>query len=226
MILMQAPQFPTQDDRGYGNGVAPIKQWIEAECFPSEASHCSVQGLDLDLETEDALHRLQIIFRSIGASGLTTTELHDLTCFILHRMLRPTAPASGGWSPTPVSNCVRKAIALHMLTIHGPTYFSHAGLQCELVLQIQAYLELSLNTILHSHGSLAVWLLSVGMVTSESDDLRSRFVNQARTATIELCLTTWDQVECHLHTVLWYASRHAEELFRQQWNIVWATEPT
>lgn len=206
----------------------PIYQWSEAADLPNNSLFISLHDIGLDPTTSEIVRRLRNLLSEPTRFHLSNTDLHDLTCFVLHRLLAPLAPPPACNIPevSSVSECVRNGIALFMLIIHGPTYFSHAGLQYKLVQQLRSDLERSLVPLLLSHGSLALWLLSVGMVGSESQDDLYWFSEQARIATKTSYALEWEAVLTHLRSVLWYKSRHAEGLFKQRWNAIWTLDTT
>ncbi|KAF2191369.1 hypothetical protein K469DRAFT_732760 [Zopfia rhizophila CBS 207.26] len=211
LIVMQSPQFPTQKDSGVGDGIAPISQWHEAATSLRDPVPPPLDNLDLDPAIGEILFRLRNLFHEPRRFDLSNTDLHDLTCFVLHRLLLWSPQSTHrDISPAPaISECVRYAVALYMLIIHGPTYFSHARLQYNTTLQLRAHLEGSLASLLLSYGSLALWLLSVGMVASDGTPECHWFTTQAGTAISSF-------------VSIWLKTQQAEYLFRQRWEEVWA----
>ena len=227
MVVMQSPQFSVQDDYGLGDGIAPIPQWFEATVNTLSTVSTVLDTPHLDAEISHILCRLHNLFDSTQYT-LVSTDLHDLTCFVVHKLLL--------WSPQPqagssscdlvTSGIVRHALVLYLLIIHGPTYFSHAQLQYATALKLQAQMEHTCYAILLNHGSLALWLLSVGMVASEGTPESQWFATQARTAAVALNLHTWIDVVTRLQEIVWLDSSTAESLFQQKWRQVWITTPT
>jgi hypothetical protein len=230
MVISQHPQFATQDDACKGEGIAPISQWYESTAHLQHSPSPHLDNLDLDLDIRDTLSRLRMLFHEPQTVNLSTTDLHDLTCFALHRLL--------AWSPPSqlhnmseqyyTSESVRCATALYMLLVHGPTYFSHAMLQYNLVVRLKSALEHSLTELVFSHPSLAVWLLSVGMVASEEMLESLWFTTQAGKAS-SLVLSVWEDILENLKDILWSQTPLLEYTFRQKWEDVWAgisTTPT
>jgi hypothetical protein len=223
MIAMQAPQFSAQDDSGQGDGVAPIPQWFEAANYS--------EGLDsppfdtMEQAVCDTLRRLRVLFHQPERFHLATTDLHDLTCFAMHRLLGlKVDPNNGNGSHAPaMAESVRLTIALYLLLVHGPTYYSHAGLQYTLTLQLKTHLEDCLATILHVHGPLAIWLLSIGMVSSTGTPQHDWFEANANEAATTLNLNTWEDVLVCIKQVLWLEKQWVEHIFQQNWIPVWAT---
>ena len=64
MIVMQAPQFPTQDKNGCGNGIAPIPQWYEATNNKNSATLMTLDVPLLDPDILDIICRLHNVFDS------------------------------------------------------------------------------------------------------------------------------------------------------------------
>lgn len=224
MIVTQSPQFPTQNDSGFGDGISPILQWQEAATSLQNPVPPPLDNLHLDSEIGEILFRLRSIFHSPRRLELSNTDLHDLACFVLHRLLlwSPQSTQCDILEAAEISQCVRYAVALYMLIIHGPTYFSHALLQANATLQLRVHLESSLTSLLLSHGSLALWLLSVGMVASDDTSGRCWFTAQARIAASALDLYIWEDMSIRLEEVLWLKTEQTECLFRQRWEEVWA----
>ncbi|KAF2267217.1 hypothetical protein CC78DRAFT_490705, partial [Lojkania enalia] len=223
MIVMQSPQFPIQSDSGLGDGIAPISQWHEAATNLQDPAPPSLDNLILSPEIGEVLFRLRNLFMEPRSFDLSNTDLHDLTCFVLHKLLLWSPQSTGRNIPQSLaaSQCVRHALALYMLIIQGPTYFSHARLQYNTTLQLKAHLEGSLSPLLLSHKSLAIWLLSVGMVTSDGLQECDWFSNQAKAIITAYDLYTWENILTHLEEILWLKTQQSEHLFRQQWQDVW-----
>jgi hypothetical protein len=217
MIISQVPPFAAQDAFVAGDGIAPIPQWFEV---PQDSnSALFLRNLDLEPAIRDILWRLRSIFHNPQRLDLSTTDLHDLTCYVLHRLL-----ASHDVSQvTSTSECVRSAMALYMLMIHGPTYFSHAYLQHNITLQLQVQTEESLAAFVASYPSLAVWLLSIGMVASKDAPELYWFTEHTKTAATTLGIFSWSQVLYCLTEILWFNNLQVEDLFRLHWENVWLT---
>ncbi len=227
MIVTQTPQFSIQDDGASDNAIAPIPQWYQAASDIDNLDSMVIAIPPLDPDITDILSRLHTLFDS-NQYILSSTDLHDLTCYAIHRLLL--------WSPKPqtdyfpcdlaASGMVRHALVLYLLIVHGPTYFSHARLQYAIALKLQAQMEYSWYKTLTSHGSLALWLLSVGMLASEGTPEGQWFVNQAYKAAEILDLHTWDGIVLHLREIVWLESRTATLLFQHKWLEVKAAIPT
>ncbi|KAF8853142.1 hypothetical protein BDZ45DRAFT_598946 [Acephala macrosclerotiorum] len=216
MLVTGSPQFQTQDDSGFGSGVGPILQWQLASTNPAPREN-SLGDLDLDPVMSNILTRLRNIFHDPRLSQLTNTELHDLTCFVVHRLLLlpPFSPADPKRSAT--SECLRFALALYTLIVHGTTYYSHA----DLANRIMAQLETSFKALAWTDfvpDSLSLWVLSVRMEASNGTGDDQWFIDQACTATVALSLHKWEDVLIRLKSILWI--RPQGELFRQRWEEV------
>lgn len=212
MLVTGAPQFPIQDDLGIGDGVCPTLQWLLASPdleLPSEA----IDGLDIDPAVVDILTRLRSI--SQEASSLSGTELHDLTCFVVHKLLLlpPLSPQNFQQSAT--SESLRYALALYMLAIHGTTYYSHIGLVMTIMQQFRSHLEVLVGSDVDE--SLKLWIFSVGMVSS-IDPINSKwFTEQAFLIAMALKIQTWEDVLVRLGRILWMETPRGI-IFQQQWK--------
>ncbi|TFB05932.1 hypothetical protein CCMA1212_001362 [Trichoderma ghanense] len=236
MLVMEAPQFPTKDDAGDGDGISAIPQWQLASTG-AETQDESLRTLDITPSMNNILSRLRSIFHHHSwHSSLTNTQLHDLTCFVVHKLLLlpPFTDAISDADAIPLrlaaSECLRYATALHMLIIHGTTYYSHVGLAKGIILQLRHHL-LALQTKAaawttdRAHSSLEIWALSVGMVATAGNGLHRNhewFVDQARASAAALGVSKWDDVVPHLQAILW-ARMPQEELFRQEWERAFVT---
>ncbi|KAH0284245.1 hypothetical protein KCU62_g8438, partial [Aureobasidium sp. EXF-3399] len=86
MLLTGGPQFETQDDYGTGRGIPSVPEWcLDPPIRRLDPSYFS------DLMTDKAVWnvfiRLRNVFERAQVVPLSTTKLHDLTCFVLHRLL-------------------------------------------------------------------------------------------------------------------------------------------
>ncbi|KAH7319595.1 hypothetical protein B0I35DRAFT_215515 [Stachybotrys elegans] len=212
LLVTGSPQFPVQDDSGLGNGVAPTAQWQLASTSANFTER--IPGyLDVDSRITDILTRLRAIFHPPGAQALSNTEIHDLTCFIVHRLLL-IPPLSSHPEASAVSECLRLGMVLHMLVIHGTTYYSHMDLAHAAASPLMDQIEV-LSTMPHLYGPLRVWALSLGLV-STMGHLHQRFSDQAQMTIASLGLTTWDSITTQMKTVLWIETEEVEH-FRLAW---------
>jgi hypothetical protein len=172
---MQSPQFDTQNDPLVEDGIHSIPQWRAAMTMTADQHPLCLIELDLDPDIRDVFLRLRNVFIASVPRGLSTTDLHDLTIFLLHKLLAwsPQATQSHSSDSVATSQCVRYALVLYMLIIHGPAYFSHAHLQINLVSQFKTNLEGILAPLSAYHRPLALWMLLVGLTASP---FRPRFL--------------------------------------------------
>lgn len=222
MIVMQHPQFTIQDDSvSEDTGIAPILPWHKAAEFYEDSAFPLTRTLGLDPIIGDILRRLRNLFHNPERFTISPPEFHDLTCFILHRLLilgSQQAPHTG------TSESVRVAIAIYMLIIHGPTYYSHAGLQYKLMQELRVYLAECFSTVSSICAPLATWLVSVGMVASKGTPESLWFQAKAKDFTRNLGVYDWKGVLDHLEEVLWAPRVLTEQEFRESWELVWATD--
>jgi len=227
MIALLSPQFATQDDNGQGTGIAPISQWVEITMHHQHIIAPSSDMFSMDPAIHDILHRLRMLSDEDGPFELSTTDFHDLVCFVLHRLLDPQMNAQhSATPPSTTSECFRLALALYLLAVHGPTYFSHVRLQYSLMQQLKRHLGNILPSIDAAHSSLTIWLLSIGMVASYDTLDGQDFIRQASRAATVLCVFSWEDVLFHVKEILWFERQQAEHLFRQAWDNVWSATAT
>lgn len=221
---MQSPQFPTQDDSGFGAGLVAIPQWHEASPDSRDLTLLHLDELDLDPAICSILFRLRNVFHSSERNHLSSNDLHDLTCFILHRLLSwsPQQAEARNWQGQMTSGAIRHAVALYLLINHGPTYFSHAHLQYNLTLELKANITQSLDFLRLSHGSLTLWLLSVGVVASIDTPESHWFEHHARIIAGEQDICSWDDALGRMKGILWYNKQQTESVFRQSWEQILA----
>lgn len=213
MVVTGAPQFETQDDSGFGNGIAPIPRWQVASILSSQDQDL---GLDVDPVIGQILIRLRTVFHQ--PQPLTNMELHDLACFVMHRLLLlpPLSPTDTQRSA--ISESLRDALALYILTIHGATYYSHVDLSLAITMRLRNHLEILAGTE-YPYDSLRLWILSVGLIASAGTSQRQWFITQTCIAVETLNLCTWDEVLTRLEVILWIQSPQTE-LFRQKWEDI------
>ena len=89
MLVTGSPQFDTQNNFGEGDGVCAIQQWQWQ--FSMENTNLYLLDFDvlgLDPILGNTVNRLRPILQMAeDPTVLSTTDLHDLTCFILRRLL-------------------------------------------------------------------------------------------------------------------------------------------
>lgn len=93
MLILGYPQFDTQDDVGRGDGIPPPPEWqLDFSSFALEEDLPRIFGSgtevdDIDYEVSNVFMRLHDVFYRAQTVPLPTTRLHDLTCFVVHRLL-------------------------------------------------------------------------------------------------------------------------------------------
>ena len=215
ILVTEAPQFPIRDDLGSGNGMRPIPQWQLAPIAPG---HTAWDKFEVDPATMNILARLRHVFSRPLASHLTTTDLHDLTCFVIHKLLLLPELSTEDSQPSAISDCLRCAMALYMLMIHGTTYYSHVDFANKIRARLKCRLEPMENTEFLS-SSLGVWVVSVAMAAAIGTAYHQFFVDRVCVSARRLDLCTWDDVRVHLEDVLLVRRQH-EGLLREPWEEV------
>jgi hypothetical protein len=225
MILTQTPQFSVQDDLGVGDGIASIPQWLSLSTTSQDQFSPDFLDLDLDPTINNVFLRLRHVFHVSQEHELSTTHLHDLTCFVLHKLLvwSPSTKEHKSSNAIATSQCIRYAVALYMLIIHGPTYFSHAHLQSTLVVELKRHLEDIMPVFTVTHAPIVLWVSIIGMVASPDVVTSGWFSAHATTLAHELDLCTWADVCSSVEAVLWYKTQRGEEQFRRRWEEAMST---
>ncbi|KAG4257306.1 hypothetical protein FPRO04_08362 [Fusarium proliferatum] len=214
LLVTGSPQYAIQDDLGIGDGVGPTLQWLLASSF-LEIQDPVVDALLLNREIGDILTRLRGIFHQPNALSLIGTELHDLTCFVVHKLLL-IPPLQN----SPQSECLRCAIALYMLIIHGTTYYTHTELANSIIQRLKSQLQpLAGKTGSVFFGSLQIWVLSVTIISATDPTDIQWLIYAAKIAANAMGLQCWDDVVVHLQNILWLETERAE-VFRQQWEAI------
>lgn len=218
MIVTGLPQFEVQNDYGNGDGIAPIDQWEYAlGSVYDDPDHLGSRGLGLDPSIEAIFVRLQNVLNPTydleSRTFLNTNELHDLTCFVLHKLLLPFPTQL-----TTMSECVRYAMAIYMFVVHGPTYYSHAAILRQIALTFQKHLQ-ALAQFPDMNVSLFIWCLSVGMSASIGTDAQEWFHNHATNNSHSLGIKTWDDVKSCLVGIFALDTR-SEAMFRGAWDPI------
>lgn len=214
MLVIGHPQFRAQDDDGIGDGIPPIPEW-QLDADGDDRDIRQLTGADIDSDVQNVFSRLRNIFRRAQKIPLPPTRLHDLICFVLHRLLQPSEVISG---QSPATECVRYAIVLYLFIIQGPTYYSHAVLFNNIVARFAEHLS-QLASLPRAQGSLDVWLLAIGAVASNGTIHREWFAEQARGLASSLGISCWQDTLIHMQHILWLESPHVESLFQPHWEV-------
>src|SRR4051812_5873418 len=94
LILTQTPQFDVQDDLEVGDAITPIPQWLNVTTTSLDEIPPYLVNFEMDPSVGDVFFRLRNLFRQSQQHYLSTTDLHDLTCFVLHKLLLPSPTTS------------------------------------------------------------------------------------------------------------------------------------
>ncbi|PGG98145.1 hypothetical protein AJ79_08968 [Helicocarpus griseus UAMH5409] len=223
MLIMGRPQFDTQDDIGIGDGIPPIAEWQ----FDSTTLHNDLPELnniltDVDYAVKNVFIRLRNTFQRAQRIPFPPTQLHDLTCFVVHRLL-PSASETidHTTSSSPLTESIRYAIILYMFIIQGPTYFSHAVIMNTIVTRFMEHLKrLDPAGDVIDLANFNIWFLTVGMVASfqAGSTYYQCFMEMARDLTASRQLYNRNDVLTRIRCVLWLDVNQGEDLFRPHWE--------
>lgn len=215
MILTGYPQFETQDDLGVGDGISSIPEWhlIQPLSEPGD-----IGDLILDESVANVFHHLRSLSHAAQQLPLSTTKLHDLTCFVVHRLL-PTHPDLSCSTSSSITGLMRYALILYMLIIHGTTYYPHTFVLNQALARFVEYHEQS-ELVSHAQCPLRVWLLTIGMVASVGTSHYPRLAGKARTIATSAHMRTWDEVFRQIKSILWFDTAPGESGFRPHWDAV------
>lgn len=217
MLVTTTPQFEAQNDLGEGTGIVPTLQWQLASTI-IDSPGLDAELADIEPEISIIFARLRSILHRSELSDLTSTDLHDLTCYVIHRLLL-AAPSSPESSKQPaLSESLRLAMVLFMLDIHGTTYYSHDNLSNAVSLKLRRQLA-KLKQLDYVHKSTGLWIISVGLTASPNNLSRQDLIAHASSAATSLDLHTWEDVAAHLESVLWVNTPQAD-IVRQMWNAI------
>ncbi|KAG9688247.1 hypothetical protein KCU95_g13670, partial [Aureobasidium melanogenum] len=218
MILTGYAQFNTQDDLGVGDGISPIYEW---HLIQPLREHSDTGDFNVDEPVANILHRLRHLSLTAQQLPLSTTKLHDLACFVVHRLL-PTDSDFSCSMPSSNTEVMRYALVLHMLIIHGTTYYPHTLILSQALAQFVKHYEQS-ELVLYTQDALRVWLLAIGMVASIGTSHYPWLSGKARTTAASMQMRTWDKVFRHVKSVLWFGMAPGESAFRPHWDAIFNT---
>ncbi|KAK7967511.1 uncharacterized protein PG986_001788 [Apiospora aurea] len=173
---------------------------------------------DLAPQIHSFLARLNQVVRESQTSGLSTTDLHDLTCYIIHRLLLSPCQTDQYSQSTTVSECIRHAMILYMFIIHGPTYFPHTVMMNGITVQLKNGLEILFATG-RKYDEVWFWLVSVGLVASVDIAEHQWFRTRAAESALVLGLYTWEDVLAQMRVVLWLDTPLGS-CFRRRWEEI------
>ncbi|KAJ5762484.1 uncharacterized protein N7511_005866 [Penicillium nucicola] len=217
MLIMGHPQFETQDDTGIGDGIPPIPEWQLSSTALSENLY-DVSNLELEDEVTNVFIRLRNVFQFAQKISIPSTRLHDLTCFVVHRLLL-SAPGAESIMLSPMTECIRYAMILYMFLIQGPTYYSHAVFMNMTVTRLIRHLN-QLESTRRVYDSLDIWMFSIGMVASTGTPNYSWFKERARRSSLSLQLDSCDAILFHVRRVLWLEMLQGENVFQPHWGTI------
>lgn len=217
MLIMGHPQFETQDDLGIGDGIPPVPEW-QLDSTTIENNSPELISVVTDHAVRNVFVRLRILFQRAQRIPFTPSQLHDLTCFVVHRLLL-SAPDTGKSLPSPITECIRHAIVLYMFITQGPTYYSHGVILNTLVTQFIGHLK-QLELTRRVRDSLDIWLLAVGMVASFDTTHYDALVERARDVAADLPLDNWNDALIYIKSVLWLETEGGEDIFQPHWNSI------
>ncbi|KAJ5545009.1 transcriptional regulator family: Fungal Specific TF [Penicillium sp. DV-2018c] len=215
MLIMGHPQFQTQDDFGTGDGIPPIPEW-QLDPTALNAGLFDISATSVDYEVKNVFIRLRHVFQRARNIPFPTTQLHDLTCYVIHRLLLstpdPTLPQL-----SPMTQCIRYGIILYMFIAQGPTYYSHAVILNTIVTRFMEQLQ-HIASPDPVYDSLDVWFSIVGMVASVGTVHHQWFIEKAQGIADSLQLANFDEILTHIKTVLWLEKAQVEDIFRAHWE--------
>jgi hypothetical protein len=217
MLITGKPQFETQDDCGTERGIPSIPQWYLDP--PIRRLYSSfLEDLMIDETIWNVFSRLRNVFERAQVIPLSTTQLHDLTCFVIHRLLPSASDLTISFA-SPLAECMRYGVILYTLVIHGTTYYPHTFMLDQILRRFETQLQI-LETELRAHDSLSVWLLTIGMAASTGTEHYHQLLRRARIVAASLQLNGWQGVTTHIENVLWLKTLQDEQLFRPHWDNI------
>lgn len=217
MLIMGHPQFATQDDFGIGDGIPPIAEW-QLETTALDDSLYDLSTIEIDYAVKNVFDRLRNVFQRARTIPFPATQLHDLTCFVIHRLLL-SAPNTTMPPLSPMTEAIRYGIILYMFIAQGPTYYSHAVILNTIVMRFLAHLE-HLAATPRVYDSLDVWFVAIGMVASAGTAHYELFVKKAEEIAASLQLGSFHETLIHMKNVLWLEKPQGENVFRAHWDAV------
>ncbi|KAJ5375103.1 Protein of unknown function DUF3468 [Penicillium concentricum] len=217
MVIMGHPQFETQNDFGIGDGIPPIPEW-QFDSITHDDQLFDLSTIEVDYAVSNVFNRLRNIFQRACNIPFPATQLHDLTCFVIHRLLL-SAPGTTIPPLSPMTESIRCAIILYMFIAQGPTYYSHAVILNTIVIRFMEHLEHLASTPC-VYDSLDVWFTAVGLVASAGTAHHRWFMNRAQDVAASLQLDNFSDTLVHIKAVLWLEKPQSEDLFRSYWDTV------
>ena len=220
MLIRGNPQFETQDDFGIGDGIPPIPEW-QLDSTVLHGNRSPINSIHVDSAVRNVFFRLRNVFQRAQRISLPATRLHDLTCFVVHRLLLSALDMANSQAP-PSSECIRYAIILYMFTIQGPTYYSHVVILNTMVIRFMEQLK-QLDSEPYVYDSLDVWFVAIGMVASIGTIHYPFFMERAQLIAASLQLKDWSQTLTRIESILWLKTLQGESIFRPHWDVILGT---
>lgn len=210
MLVMGHPQFKTQDDIGVGDGIPPIPEW-QIEATSSDNSSERLIDMEVSDDVMNVLNRLRNVFERANRVSFTNTQLHDLTCYVVHRLLL-SIPDAQKSNLSPMTESIRYTILLYLFIVQGPTYYSHAVMLNSLVARLIQSLQ-QLQSTLHKNGPLDVWFTLIGMVASAGTTHYLWFSQKARELVDTLHIAGASEVLDKAKSFLWLDVPQGDYIF-------------
>ncbi|KAJ5082314.1 hypothetical protein N7532_011357 [Penicillium argentinense] len=203
LLVMGHPQFETQDDAGMGDGIPPISEWqIESVATPNNNTNEVIDvNVVVDYEVMNIFIRLRNVFERTRRVPFTATQLHDLTCFVVHRLLSSSHEEFDTYSSV-TTQCLQYALVIYMFSVQGPTYYTHAVILDSTIAKFMRNLQ-RLENISQGCGTLTVWFLAVGMIASVGTAYYGWFTEAARAMAISLHIEDSTDALVRIKSVLW-----------------------
>ncbi|KAK1145884.1 hypothetical protein N8T08_003830 [Aspergillus melleus] len=218
MIVTGHPQFDTQDDFGTGNGIPTIPEWQLESTARYDLS--DLGSIEVEYAVSNVFIRLRNAFKRAQQTPLPSPRLHDLTCFVVHRLLLSVLDPTVTQSSSPITECIRYATVLYMFTIQGPLYYSHAVILNMIVTRFMDNLkQLDLFNSRHN-DSLNTWFLAIGMVASSGTPHYQWFMSRAGKLSAYVTIRHWNDAFVRIKSILWLETMQGEDIFRPHWDTV------
>lgn len=223
MLIMGHPQFNTQDDVGFGDGIPCIPEWqLDVSALEDTSEFNNMQ---VDYAVWNVFIRLRNVLQRAQQIPFSSTQLHDLTCFVIHRLLLSTSTQDNSTSTlSPVTETLRYGIIIYMLVIQGPTYYSHAVIMNTMTTRFMDHFK-ELESVPRAYDSLDVWLVTIGLFAATGTPQYEWFAERARIITASLQLSDLEEVFVHARSVLWLETSPGGEIFGQSWAAIQLFDP-
>ena len=200
-----------------GDGIPPVPEWQASSDYTIHDVP-EIYELRIDAEVRNVFQRLRNIFQLSQHAYLSNTRLHDLACFVIHRLLLSVPDPALSLTSVNTER-MRYAIILYMFIVHGPTYYSHTIIMETIVTRLMDFMR-SYEFGTYAYTSFDVWLSMVGTVASAGTVHYRWFLEKMEIMATSLCLSSWKDVFSHLSHILWLDSRKCRDLFHYHWEIV------